>query len=107
MDPGELDIEFATDLNKTSIKHINKKNITNIESCFSNKSIFDYILINKILRELIFSGKIKKAIKLLKDYHITIENIKSLLKIDKIKTTKNTISTKQKKELLNELEKIE
>lgn len=89
---------FTTDLNKTSIRNINKKNISNTEKCFKNKSIFDYIYINKILRQLIADNKIKECVKILKGYNIKLEHIESLLKIDKIKTTKNSLTSKQKKE---------
>ncbi|MCH8328906.1 MAG: hypothetical protein IIB81_00765, partial [Nanoarchaeota archaeon] len=44
-------------------------------------------------------NKIKECIDMLKDYDIKIDKIESLLKIDKIMTTKNNLTAKQKKEL--------
>src|SRR6202012_5095261 len=43
-------LNFASDLNKTSIKNINKKNIVNADEYFKNKSIEDYIYMNAIFR---------------------------------------------------------
>ncbi len=94
----EADLAFTTDLNKTSIKKINKKNINNTNRCFKNMNIFDYIYINKIIRKLIETNKIKECVYLMKNYGIKLEHIESLLKIDKIKNIKTTLSSKQKKE---------
>ncbi|AYV82145.1 MAG: replication factor C large subunit, partial [Homavirus sp.] len=102
-------LKFTTDLNKTSIKKINKKNINNTNKCFKDMNIFDYIYINKIIRKLIENGNIKECVEILKEYDIKLEHIESLLKIDKIETTKSiglkkseklktNLSSKQKKE---------
>jgi len=91
-------LTFTTDLNKTSIKKINKKNINNTNKCFNNLNIFDYIYINKIIRKLIKNNKIEECMELLKHYDIKMEHIESLLKIDKIKNTKTNLTSKQKKE---------
>ncbi len=92
---------FTTDLNKTSIKKINKKNINNTNRCFKDMNIFDYIYINKIVSKLILNNEIERCVKLLKDYDIELEHIESLLKIDKINNTrpaKSMLTSKQKKE---------
>lgn len=94
-----INLGYAFDLNRTSIKNINKKNITNTEDCFKNLNIFDYIYVNRILKVLLSEGKLKKCVKLLKGYNIKIEHIESLLKIDKIKKDKAksySLSAKQK-----------
>lgn len=94
---------FTTDLNKTSIKKINKKNINNTNRCFNDMNIFDYLYINKIVSKLLLENNIEKCVKLLKDYDIELEHIESLLKIDKINNTrpaKSILSSKQKKEFL-------
>lgn len=93
---------FPTDLNRTSIKNINKKNISNIEIKFCYKSIYDYINIIHIVQYLIQHDKYKECMELLKSYGVTIETIESLLKINKISTDepKFCLSNRQKKELL-------
>ena len=96
----KVKLAFATDLNKTSIKRINKKNIINTDKCFKNMNINDYIYINKIIRKLIGENNIKECVKLLKNYDIKLEHIQSLLKIDKIKNTKTTLSSRQNNEFL-------
>jgi len=99
-DPSYIKIDFALDLNKTSIKQINKKNITNTDSCFKNMNISDYIYLNKIIRSLIENNKLEECVKLLKEYNIKLEHIESLLKIDKIKNTKTNLTSKQKKDFI-------
>ena len=96
--PNNIKLTFATDLNKTSIKRINKKNIINTDRCFKDMNISDYIYINKIIKKLIVDGNIKDCINLLKDYNIKLEHIESLLKIDKIKDIKTNLTSKQKSE---------
>jgi DNA polymerase III delta prime subunit len=94
---------FTTDLNKTSIKKINAKNINDADRCFKNLDIFDYIYMNKIIRKKISEGDIKGCIELLKGYNIKLEHIEKLLKIDKIKDSKNNLTSKQKKEFTKHL----
>lgn len=97
-EPIKVSTIFAADLNKTSIKRINKKNIINTDKCFKNMNIDDYIYINKIIRKLLAENNIKECVKLLKNYNIKLEHIESLLKIDKIKSTKTVLSSRQKNE---------
>jgi hypothetical protein len=88
----DINYGFAQDLNKTSIMRINKKNINKVNDVFQNKDIYDYICINKIIRQLINKGQIKECIDILKHYDIKLENIESLLKIDKLRNTKTSLS---------------
>lgn len=89
---------FAQDLNKTSIKRINKKNIIKTDVCFKNMDVSDYIFINKIVRKLIKNNKIKECVEMMDKYNIQVEQIKSLLKIDKIIDVKTPLSSKHEKE---------
>lgn len=100
---NKINLTFATDLNKTSIKKINKKNIINADKCFKNMNINDYIYINKIVKKLIINNSIKECCELLKNLNIQIEQIDSLLKIDKIKSSKLVITTKQRDEFIEYL----
>jgi hypothetical protein len=95
----KINLNFPTDLNKASISKINKKNILNADKCFTNKNINDYIYINLIIRNLIEENKHNECINILKKYNANLSNIESLLKVDKIKSSKTNLSTKQKKEL--------
>lgn len=100
-------LDFTGDLNKTSIKKINKKNIGNTNKCFNDMNIMDYIYINKILRSSINDDNIKECVKNnFVGYNMKLENIESLLKIDKIKNTKTSLTSKQKKEFSKYLENI-
>lgn len=95
---------FPEDLHKTSIKNINKKNITNIKDWFNNCTSYDYIQMNKIIKHLLKQKDFSEIGKLLKDYKVNISHIESLLKIDKIIKSKNEgLTTKNKKELLKYL----
>jgi replication factor C subunit 1 len=46
------DKDFSSDLNKTSLKNINKKNITNLQNTFNKNTLDDILLINKYLVEI-------------------------------------------------------
>lgn len=95
---------FPEDLHKTSIKNINRKNITNIKDWFNNCTSYDYIQMNKIIKHLLKLKNFKEIGKILKGYNVGISQIESLLKIDKIIKTKNDgLSTKNKKELMKYL----
>lgn len=96
-------IVFATDLNKTSIKKINKKNIINADKCLANMNINDYIYLGKLIRHLISKNNIEECVKIMKNYNIKLEHIESVLKIDKIENYKNSLTAKQKTEFLNYL----
>lgn len=99
-------LEFTKDLNKTSIKKINKKNINKTNGVFNNMNISDYIYINKIIRNQIASEKIKECVDTMKFYKIKLEHIECLLKIDKIKDNNTSLTLKQKKEFKKYLEEI-
>ena len=88
--------EYSTDLNKTSLKNINKKNITKLVSIMPNKTYDDILYINKLICKLVLKNKIKQAYQLCKDYPIDIKTLEIILKIDKT-SEKITISPKMKK----------
>ena len=99
---NNITFKFPEDLNKTSIKSINKKNINNIEANFTNINIYDYIHINKIIKKLLENKDLKSISYILKSYNLDINQLESLLKIDKIINTKNNCLTiKNKRDLEN------
>ena len=79
------DIKFSSDLNKTSLKNITKKNINNLLKIFPKKSIEEILMLNRVSNFLVKNKKIVDLIKTLKNYNkdITIKDIELCLKIDK------------------------
>ena len=90
-------MEFPADLNKTSIKRINKKNIVNSNNCLKNFEINDFICIDKLIKKLIDDDKIEECVQLFDGYNAKVENIESILKIDKINETKSVLQTHVRK----------
>jgi replication factor C subunit 1 len=93
------DIKFSADLNKTSLKNINRKNILNLSKIINNKSNNDILMLNSICNKLITTDE-NELIKLLTCYNkdLTIKQIELCLKIDKT-TEYNTLATKDKKRI--------
>ena len=99
---SKTDIKFSSDLNKTSLKNINKKNITNLEKIISNKTIDEILALCKITNHMITTKQVDLIIDVLKNYKkdIDIKDIELCLKIDKT-VDFITLSTKEKKEIIN------
>jgi len=98
-DDTQIKLVFPADLNKASIGKINKKNIINASKYFKDKNIHDYIYINLIIRNLIEEEKMNECSKIFSNYGAKLQAIESLLKVDKIKSSKTNLTSKQKKEL--------
>jgi len=79
------DIKFSSDLNKTSLKNINKKNINNLSKLLPNKSLEEVLYINKICNHLVNNNKVDEIINILKYYNpnFNIKDIELCIKIDK------------------------
>ena len=93
---------YPLDLNKYSIKRINKINIDNVNKIFNNMDIEDYIYVNQIIRDQINNNKFKECIDNFKDYKdFKVETLERLLKVDKIKCSKTNLKSKEKKEISN------
>lgn len=91
--------EYTQDYNKTSIKKINNKVIKKAqENPFLKKvSIYDFLYIASILKCLLFDKRdFVKIVDLIKPYHLKLKEIESIIKIDKIKKTKNPLTGKQR-----------
>jgi len=97
---------FSSDLNKTSLKNINRKNITNFLNIIPNKSIYEILMLNRICNNFINNNNEKYIIDLLSSYNkdITIKEIELSLKIDKTSDFK-LLCSKQKKKILKILKK--
>ena len=97
-------IVYPLDLNKYSIKRINKINIDNVNKIFNNMDIEDYIYVNQIIREQINSNQFKECIDNFRDYKdFKVETLERLLKVDKIKCSKTNLKSRDKKEISNYL----
>ena len=99
-----LDIKFSADLNKTSLKNINKKNINNLQKIIFRKNISEILLLNDLSNKLYENDKIDVLVQILKDYKkdVDIKDIELCLKIDKTLEF-NVLSPKEKKELSKKL----
>jgi replication factor C subunit 1 len=93
-------MKFSSDLNKTSLKNINRKNINNLLKIIPNKSIDEILFLNQIANNLIKSDNEEELIKLLQSYKkdITIKELELCLKIDKTREF-NILSSKDKKKI--------
>lgn len=107
--PGKLckveKYKYTQDYNKTSIKKINNKVIKKAqEHQFLKKvSIYDFLYIASILKTLLDRKDFEKVAELMRPYELKLKEIESIIKIDKIKKSKNTLTGKQRttlKELL-------
>ena len=104
---GSSKLVFPMDFNRTTIKNINKKNISKAEKSLSNMNIYDYININQVMKNLLADNKTKECVSLFEGYtDIDIEHIESLLKIDKIQSSKTNLPLKLKKELKIHIEQM-
>lgn len=78
-------IKFTTDLNKTSLKNINKKNIANLIKIININNIEDILLLNNICVKLLNNKDIVKFNNIIQKYKNTmsIKDIDLFFKIDK------------------------
>ena len=98
-------LEYPSDLNRTSIKFINKKNITNSMGCLKNFGIIDFIYGGELIKKIINEEKYEYISEIFNDYNVKIENIESILKIDKINNSKASLSSNIKKNIAKYINK--
>jgi hypothetical protein len=93
-------MKFSSDLNKTSLKNINKKNVNNLLKIIPNKSIDEIIFINQLANFFIKNNMEDKLITILQSYKkdITVKELELFLKIDKTQEF-CTLSSKDKKRI--------
>lgn len=96
------EIKFSADLNKTSLKNINRKNISNLEKLIGKKSIDEILLLCKITNHMISTKQTHYILDILRKYKedFDIKDLELCLKIDKT-IEFITLSTKEKKEINN------
>ena len=94
------EMKFSSDLNQTSLKNINKKQISNLKKIFKDKSVDDILNLNKIVYNLVQNERIDDLFHIMKDYSNNIKTIETLIKIDKT-LPKIVLSQKNKKKYNN------
>ena len=92
----DYEMKFSSDLNQTSLKNINRKQITNLQKILPNKTMLDIININKIIYNLVLNEKFDIIYSIIKSYNSNIKIIENIIKIDKT-IDKISISQKNKK----------
>jgi hypothetical protein len=92
-------LNFSTDLNKTSLKNINKRNINNIQILLENKNLSDIMYLNKIINNDINNNKYSFIKKFIKSYNLNNKHIELINKIDK-SLEKIKFNNKIKKQLI-------
>ena len=80
-----FNIMFPLDFNRTSIKHINIKNIKNTLINFPNMNIIDIIYIGIIIKKILDENDYEKFSNILSGYNISLIGIQSVIKVCKIK----------------------
>lgn len=90
----KLKINFSNDLNKTSLKNINKKNYTNIKYII-NKSTEEILIINYLFNSYLRENKIDQIVNYMKYYNINFKLLNVIFKINKL--NKVAINSVQKK----------
>lgn len=84
--------QFPKDLNRTSTRKINFKNIKSASEFFNDMSVSDYIRASQLIRQLLEDGRVSECEELIKRYNLTQAGVMYVLKIDKIMGTKKAIS---------------
>lgn len=82
---------YPKDLNRTSTRCINYKNVKSANECFQDMTIDDYVLASQLIKHLLEDDRIKECEELLKEYNLSAQNIMYVLKIDKINGTRKDV----------------
>lgn len=84
--------QFPKDLNRTSTRKINGKNIKAAGEFFNDMSVPDYVRANQLIRDLLNDGRVEECKELIDRYNLTHSGVMYVLKIDKVTGTKKTVS---------------
>jgi hypothetical protein len=86
---NSVNLVFPKDLNRTSIKKINKKNVVKANVFLSNMNINDFMYSNSLSKKLMDDKRNDECKNLYKSYGANLDTIISVLKINKINIDKN------------------
>jgi hypothetical protein len=84
--------QYPKDLNRTSTRCINYKNVKFANEYFRDMSIEDYVLAVKLIKSMLEDGRVKECEAILKEYNLSAQGIMYVLKIDKINGTRKDVS---------------
>jgi replication factor C subunit 1 len=98
---NEISINFSSDLNKTSLKNINRKNIHNLLKIIPDKTIDEILIINLIMNNLLEKENYEEVVNIIKSYkdNLIVKDIELTAKIDKTNPNKIEFKSKQKKKI--------
>lgn len=82
-DTTRLNISFPVDMNKTSVKKSNTKNIANASNYLNKMDSMDYTHVIKFIDGLLKSDNIPKVKEIMHQYGITLDKLENLIKIDR------------------------
>lgn len=82
---------FPLDLNRTSIKYINIKNVKNASQDFPHMDTTDFINAKRVIIKLLDEKKFDEYEELMREYNATPSGVQSVIKVDKILDTKTSI----------------
>ncbi len=84
--------QYPKDLNRTSTRCINYKNVKFANEYFKDMTIDDYMMTVKLVKNLLEDGRESECKNIMKEYNLTENGYKYVLKIDKINGTRKDIS---------------
>ena len=93
-------IDFSSDLNKTSLKNINKKNILSVQAHIKDKNLNDLLYLNKLINRNIKENNLEYVKKISMEYNLPWKIMEIIMKIDKT-LEKINLTSKNKKVLQN------
>lgn len=97
---------YTKDYNRTSTKKINNKVIKKAQENFLLKKVgvYDFLYISSILKNLIANKELNKIAKLMKPYNLSIKEIESIIKIDKVNKQEKQLTGRTRNVLSNLLQ---
>ena len=97
----DININYSSDLNKTSLKNINKKNYNNIKNLL-NKDFNEILKVNYLLCSLLINNKLNNIVNYFENYNLNFKLIDMIVKINKVnKYTINNIKKKTIQKIIN------
>lgn len=84
--------QYPKDLNRTSTRCINYKNVKFANEYFRDMTTEDYVLAVKLIKSLLEDNRVAECENILKEYKLTAQGIMYVLKIDKINGTRKDVS---------------